>query len=92
MKFIEIFCPNSNKKVIGFDIFDVVESENILKKYTDGYKQHDTQKNKKKEVLCLDIVNNTETIYKSIYVAGKVLNIVPASIDRVCKGIQHTAI
>ena len=31
MKFIEIFCPNSNKKVIGFDIFDVVESENILK-------------------------------------------------------------
>lgn len=31
MKFIEIFCPNSNKKVIGFDIFDVVESESILK-------------------------------------------------------------
>ena len=31
MKFIEIFCPNSNKKVIGFDIFDVVESENVLK-------------------------------------------------------------
>jgi len=31
MKFIEIFCPNSNKKVIGFDIFDVTESEKILK-------------------------------------------------------------
>lgn len=31
IKFIEIFCPNSNKKVIGFDIFDVVESENVLK-------------------------------------------------------------
>jgi len=31
MKFIEIFCPNSNKKVIGFDIFDVLESEKVLK-------------------------------------------------------------
>lgn len=30
MKFIEIFCPNSNKKVIGFDIFDVQESKEIL--------------------------------------------------------------
>lgn len=33
-KFIDIFCPNSNKKVIGFDIFDVVESKSILKKDT----------------------------------------------------------
>src|SRR3990172_10567103 len=30
-KFIDIFCPNSNKKVIGFDIFDKQEGENILK-------------------------------------------------------------
>ena len=29
-KFIEIFCPNSNKKVIGFDIFDVEEGKQIL--------------------------------------------------------------
>jgi hypothetical protein len=29
-KFIEIFCPNSNKKVIGFDIFDDSEKEKIL--------------------------------------------------------------
>jgi hypothetical protein len=29
-KFVEIFCPNSNKKVIGFDIFDVKESKQIL--------------------------------------------------------------
>jgi hypothetical protein len=27
---VEIFCPNSNKKVIGFDIFDVKESKQIL--------------------------------------------------------------
>jgi len=31
MKFIEIYCGNSNKKVVGFDIFDVIESEKILK-------------------------------------------------------------
>tara|TARA_R100000664_G_scaffold27440_1_gene38095 strand:- start:3818 stop:4555 length:738 start_codon:yes stop_codon:yes gene_type:complete len=29
-KFIEIFCPNSNKKVIGFDIFDTEEADTIL--------------------------------------------------------------
>jgi hypothetical protein len=32
MKFIEIYCPNSNKKVIGFDIFDTVEADEILTK------------------------------------------------------------
>jgi hypothetical protein len=32
MKFIEIYCPNSNKKVIGFDIFDTLEANNILNK------------------------------------------------------------
>jgi hypothetical protein len=31
-KFIEIFAPNSNKKVIGFDIFSKVQSEAILDK------------------------------------------------------------
>lgn len=32
LKFIEIFCPNSNKKVIGFDIFNREESSAILNK------------------------------------------------------------
>ena len=31
-KFIEVYCGNSNKKVIGFDIFNTVEAENILDK------------------------------------------------------------
>ena len=31
-KFIEISCPNSNKKVIGFDIFNVTNANNILDK------------------------------------------------------------
>ena len=29
-KFVEIFCPNSNKKIIGFDIFDTNDANNIL--------------------------------------------------------------
>lgn len=29
-KFVEIFCPNSNKKIIGFDIFDTHSANNIL--------------------------------------------------------------
>lgn len=32
MKFIQIYCPNSNKKVIGFDIFDTIEAKEILQK------------------------------------------------------------
>ena len=31
-KFIEIYCPNSNKKIVGFDIFDVNSADEILKK------------------------------------------------------------
>lgn len=31
-KFVEIFCPNSNKKIIGFDIFDDMNKEKILEK------------------------------------------------------------
>lgn len=40
MKFIEIYCPNSNKKVIGFDIFDVIEADKILDKDTEIDKQN----------------------------------------------------
>jgi hypothetical protein len=32
-KFLDIYCPNSNKKIIGFDIFDPENSDKILKKY-----------------------------------------------------------
>jgi hypothetical protein len=31
-KFVEIFCPNSNKKIIGFDIFDKDDGIKILEK------------------------------------------------------------
>jgi hypothetical protein len=32
LKFIQIYCPNSNKKVIGFDIFDAINSDEVLNK------------------------------------------------------------
>jgi hypothetical protein len=31
-KFIDIYCPNSNKKVVGFDIFDSLDKQDILGK------------------------------------------------------------
>jgi hypothetical protein len=31
-KFLDIYCPNSNKKIIGFDIFDPGNSDEILNK------------------------------------------------------------
>ena len=31
-KFLDIYCPNSNKKVVGFDIFDIETKETILDK------------------------------------------------------------
>jgi hypothetical protein len=37
VKFIEIFCPNSNKKVIGFDIFNPEEGNFILGKKDKEY-------------------------------------------------------
>ncbi len=39
LKFIEIYCPNSNKKVIGFDIFDVFDGQKILSKDLDHEKK-----------------------------------------------------
>lgn len=35
LKFIDIYCPNSNKKILGFDIFDTDEAKEILKKDSD---------------------------------------------------------
>ena len=40
MKFIEVYCSNSNKKVIGFDIFDTVEAKEILDKDGDTDKDN----------------------------------------------------
>lgn len=41
-KFIEIYCPNSNKKVVGFDIFNTIAAKEVLSK--DSKKDAQTMK------------------------------------------------
>ena len=38
-KFLEIYCPNSNKKIVGFDIFKNNDQE-ILNKYDEDEKKY----------------------------------------------------
>jgi hypothetical protein len=37
-KFLDIYCPNSNKKIIGFDIFDHDKSQLVLSEYSEADK------------------------------------------------------
>lgn len=47
-KFVEIYSPNSNKKIVGFDIFDVDDAEKILE--ADGFHDKDTMQSVYKRV------------------------------------------
>lgn len=58
MKFIEIYGPNSNKKVIGFDIFDTDDAESILE--NDGSTDKDSMK------VVYNRVNHDELTYDSV--------------------------
>lgn len=51
-KFIEIFCPNSNKKIIGFDIFDTDEANDVL--------NNDSDLDKESMNMVYDRVNSEE--------------------------------
>ena len=54
IKFIEIFCTHSNKKVVGFDIFN--PDNDIIEKYENG----DTMK------IVYDKVKNSDLLLKNI--------------------------
>jgi hypothetical protein len=58
MKFIEVYCSNSNKKVIGFDIFDTCSSEDILVK--------DGLNDKENMFVVYDRVDHSELTYESV--------------------------
>lgn len=58
MKFNEIFCGKSNKKVIGFDIFDVNEGKRIL--------NNDTELDKKAMTAVYDRVDYNDLSLKSV--------------------------
>jgi hypothetical protein len=57
-KFVEIYCPNSNKKIIGFDIFDPDNSDEILSK--------DGNFDKKKMNSVYDRVNHNELTLENV--------------------------
>ena len=59
LKFIEIFCPNSNKKVIGFDIFSREESGAILNK--------DSKLDKDAMNVVYDRVSDSELTLEAVY-------------------------
>jgi len=67
-------------------------SDNIKKKYTTGYKNNFHKMGYGKRVEATNLNDNIITTYNSIYGAGVALNIVPASVNRVCRGMQKTAL
>ena len=58
LKFIQIYNPNSNKKVIGFDIFDSDEAKTILNK--------DSESDKKTMTLVYDRVDKEELSVEAV--------------------------
>lgn len=86
-KFLEIYCPNSNKKIIGFDIFDTIKSNKILDKYGDFDKNHMNivYSRVKDTDLSLDSVNkrleNMNINKKYILVEGDVEETLPKFLE-----------
>jgi len=58
-KFIQIFCPNSNKKVVGFDIFNVELAKDIL--------NNDGEIDQKNMMAVYDRVEHEDLTYNSVY-------------------------
>lgn len=86
-KFLEIYCPNSNKKIIGFDIFDTIKSNKILDKDGDFDKNHMNivYSRVKDTDLSLDSVNkrleNMNINKKYILVEGDVEETLPKFLE-----------
>jgi hypothetical protein len=58
MKFLQVYEPNSNKKVIGFDIFDTNDAETVLNR--------DNSNEKDSMFVVYDRVNHNELSYKEV--------------------------
>lgn len=82
-KFLDIYCPNSNKKIIGFDIFDVLEANEILDKDSklDKLSMKTVYSRVENEDLTLEKVTqqlqNMEIHKKYILVKGDIENTLP---------------
>jgi hypothetical protein len=66
-KFVEIYCPNSNKKIIGFDIFDTKDGIKILEK--------DSPIDKETMSVVYSKVDNDELDYNSVKIRLDNMNI-----------------
>jgi hypothetical protein len=58
MKFVEVYCPNSNKKVLGFDIFDTGDAQSVLNK--------DNSDDKENMFVVYDRVDHTDLTFESV--------------------------
>lgn len=58
LKFLKIYCPNSNKKVIGFDIFDTEVADSALNK--------DSKVDKESMEIVYSRVDNSELLLSSV--------------------------
>ena len=74
MKFIEIFCTYSNKRVIGFDLFDV--ENGIIENYKNGFQMTPIYDRVDSDSLSYEnvskLLSNTEIKNKHILVKGDV--------------------
>lgn len=67
----------------------ITQRENIIKKFAGGY---DGTGSKMRPVEAENIETGEKTKYRSVSGAGRVLNICPPSVERVCRDICHSAI
>jgi len=88
MKFIEIYCPNSNKKVVGFDIFDTFEAKEILNKDGDLDKDNMTivydrvdSKDLTLEAVTNQIIKTKITTDKFKLIKGDVQDTIPKFLE-----------
>ena len=82
MKFIEIYCPNSNKKVVGFDIFDTIEAKEILEK--DGDIDKDNM------IVVYDRVNSNDLTLESVTKRIAATNISQDKFKLIKGDVQHS--
>lgn len=79
-KFINIFCPNSNKKILGFDIFDPCTAKDVLKTYSslDEKNMTDVYRRSDDTDLCLtSVMNNLKNASHFQLIQGDVSKSIP---------------
>lgn len=82
MKFIEIYAPNSSKKVVGFDIFDTNEAKDVLEK--------DNPIDKDNMFVVYDRVDHNELTLESVTERLKATNISEDRFKLIKGDVEHS--